>query len=300
MASTQPTPETSPASRAALHNPQNFFGLKLSAVPRHQFAAECRHAFANDTPTSEILLDISADLGTPYPATTPLLLARYLRIRPDEEMVVNRWTSGEVLYVLRGSGSSSGAGEHFDWDKGDAFAFPGGVDVTHRATSDTVLFTVCNEPLLRYERLRPPAPGEAIVRPVLWPFDTIERSLDEVYARDNGAEASGRAVQLSSEDMAPAVHTFPSMNVAINTLEAGGDQRPHRHNGVAITLAVHGDGVHSMIEDQQIDWMEGAAQVTPATELHSHHNRGDGRMYSLVVQDEGLHFYTRTPGFSWT
>jgi gentisate 1,2-dioxygenase len=90
------------------------------------------------------------------------------------------------------------------------------------------------------------------------------------------------------------------MNVAINTLQAGGDQRPHRHNGAAITLAVIGEGVHSMIEDERVDWAEGAAQVTPAAELHSHHNRGNKRMLSLVVQDEGLHFYARTPGFSWT
>ena len=54
-----------------------------------------------------------------------------------------------------------------------------------------------------------------------------------------------------------------------------------------------------MIENERIDWVTGAAQITPATELHSHHNRGDRRMESLVVQDEGLHFYTRTTGFSW-
>ena len=89
------------------------------------------------------------------------------------------------------------------------------------------------------------------------------------------------------------------MNVAMNTLEPGGDQRPHRHNGAAITLAIEGKGIHSMIEDERIDWSTGAAQITPATALHSHHNRGDRRMESLVVQDEGLHFYTRTPGFSW-
>ena len=56
---------------------------------------------------------------------------------------------------------------------------------------------------------------------------------------------------------------------------------------------------NSMIEEQKVDWIAGAAQITPATELHSHHNRGSRRMVSLVVQDEGLHFYTRTPGFSW-
>jgi hypothetical protein len=55
----------------------------------------------------------------------------------------------------------------------------------------------------------------------------------------------------------------------------------------------------AMIEDRRIDWSTGAAQITPATLLHSHHNRGVKRMRSLVIQDEGLHHYTRTPGFSF-
>ena len=54
-----------------------------------------------------------------------------------------------------------------------------------------------------------------------------------------------------------------------------------------------------MIDDQRVDWVTGAAQITPATRLHSHHNRGNKRMRSLVIQDEGLHVYTRTPGFSF-
>jgi gentisate 1,2-dioxygenase len=93
--------------------------------------------------------------------------------------------------------------------------------------------------------------------------------------------------------------TIPSINVAINTLAAGGDQRPHRHNGVAVTLAIQGEGIYSMIGGQRVDWSTGAAQITPATLLHSHHNRGVKRMRSLVIQDEGLHHYTRTPGFSF-
>ena len=103
-----------------------------------------------------------------------------------------------------------------------------------------------------------------------------------------------------SAAMAPAGYPVPTMNVAINTLHPGGDQRPHRHNGAAITLGIQAEGVYSKIEEQRVDWSTGAAQVTPATELHSHHNRGEQRMRSLVVQDEGLHFYARTPGFSWT
>ncbi len=99
--------------------------------------------------------------------------------------------------------------------------------------------------------------------------------------------------------MLPNYVTMPSINVAINTLAPGCDQRPHRHNGVAITLALQGEGIHSVIEGQRVDWVDGAAQITPATLLHSHHNRGTKRMRSLVIQDEGLHMYTRTPGFSF-
>jgi hypothetical protein len=47
------------------------------------------------------------------------------------------------------------------------------------------------------------------------------------------------------------------------------------------------------------DWSDFAATVTPPAAVHSHHNRGTGRMLSLVFQDEGLHYYTRTPGFSF-
>jgi len=121
-----------------------------------------------------------------------------------------------------------------------------------------------------------------------------------VLARPDTEQTAGRALQLSSAQMEPAGYPVPTMNVAINTLEPGGDQRSHRHNGAAITLSIQGEGVYSMIEDQKVPWSHGAAQVTPATQLHSHHNRGPARMRSLVIQDEGLHFYTRTPGFSWT
>jgi gentisate 1,2-dioxygenase len=68
---------------------------------------------------------------------------------------------------------------------------------------------------------------------------------------------------------------------------------------VAVTFSLQGEGVYSMIDGERVDWSDGAAQITPATRLHSHHNRGSQRMRSLIFQDEGLHYYTRTPGFSF-
>ena len=288
-----------PDTRARFYDPENFFTFQWPAVPRRQFLAERDEAFATATATSEILLDISEALGTTYPATTPLLLARYLRVRSGEKITVTRRASAEVLYVLRGHGRSAGFGEAINWVAGDALCFPGGDKVVHSATDDAVLFSVCNEPLLTFEDLEPPRGGHARVLPTHWRKSEMDIQFEKIVKRPDSEQATGRALQLATAAMAPTAQPIPSMNVAMNTLEPGGDQRPHRHNGAAITLAIEGNGIHSMIEDERIDWSTGAAQITPATALHSHHNRGGRRMESLVVQDEGLHFYTRTPGFSW-
>jgi gentisate 1,2-dioxygenase len=161
------------------------------------------------------------------------------------------------------------------------------------------LFSVTDEPLLAYGRLLPPAVGRAELAATHWPAAEIERRFEAVFRRPISDQTTGHSVQLSTEALAPSPNTLPFVNMAINTLAAGCDQRPHRHNGAAVTLALQGEGIYSMIDGQRVDWSDGAAQITPATALHSHHNRGSQRMRSLVIQDEGLHYYTRTPGFSF-
>lgn len=138
-----------------------------------------------------------------------------------------------------------------------------------------------------------------MLQTVHFPAAEIARRFEVVYARPKTGVESGRALLFSTAAVGECTNLMPSINVAINTLEPGGDQRPHRHNGVAVTLALQGEQVYSTIEDERVDWSLGAAQITPPAELHAHHNRGSDRMISLVVQDEGLHYYTRTPGFSW-
>lgn len=289
-----------PRARARFQDPENFFAFTWPAVPRSQFLGERDRAFDVAAATGEVALDASDAMGMDYPATTPMLLARYLVLAGDEALDYTRRASAELFYVLQGCGSSEGAGERIDWQPGDVFCFPGGGCVRHSAGQRSILFSVCNEPLLRLEALRPAPVGEGRVQPVHWTHEEMESRFQSIYARPDSDETAGRALQLSSAAMQPAGYPVPTMNVAINTLDPGGDQRSHRHNGAAITLGIQAEGVYSMIEEQRVDWSHGAAQVTPATELHSHHNRGPARMRSLVVQDEGLHFYARTPGFSWT
>ena len=287
-------------ARALYYDPVNAFDFRWQPVPRRQFLAERDRAFDPSTPSGLIPLDASDALETPYAATTPCLLGQYLRLRAEELFTTRQRASGEIYFVMHGAGESRNGADRVRWSEGDLFCFAAGEETEHRADGEgCLLFCVTDAPLVAFQGLQPPGPGEALIDTVHWPAGEIATRLETVYARPNSADEAGRAVLFSSRSLAPARSILPMRAAAINTVEPGKDQRPHRHNGVAITLALQGEGVYSLIEGQRIDWVSGAAQVTPATELHSHHNRGTKRMCSLVIQDEGLHYYTRTPGFSW-
>ncbi len=288
------------AQRAQYYDPENAFLFKWSPVPRRQFLAERDWAMDRATGTAEIILDSSDALAIDYPATTPMILCRYLRISAGEWIDCKYRASGEIYYVMFGSGQSENGDDRLGWGAGDLFCFPGGGETSHAAgDDDALLFAITNEPQLAFERLAPPKPGEAVLQTVHFPAEEIARRLEVVYARPKTGEESGRAILFSTAAVGECTNLLPSINVAINTLEPGGDQRPHRHNGVAVTLALQGETVYSTIEDEKIAWSVGAAQITPPAELHAHANRGPDRMISLVIQDEGLHYYMRTPGFSW-
>ncbi|MDP6708338.1 MAG: cupin domain-containing protein [Alphaproteobacteria bacterium] len=286
--------------RARYHSADNNFEFAWPPVPARQFLAERDAAFDPSAPTGLIALDAADALGTAYPATTPTLLLRYARLRAGEALSTRLRAGGEIAYVMAGQGQSRNGADAIAWRAGDLFCFPGGAETTHRAgAEDSLLLVASNEPLLALERLSPPLPGDSVVEAVHWPAAEIARRFEAIWQRPITEHTTGHAVLFSSPALAPSTNTLPSINVAINSLEAGRDQRPHRHNGVALTLAIQGRGVHSMIEGQRVDWSDGAVKVTPPAALHSHHNRGTERMLSLVIQDEALHYYTRTPGFSF-
>lgn len=290
-----------PQKRCARYfSDDNGFTFRWPAVPVRQFLAERDRAFDRGAPTGLIELDSSAALLTPYPATTPALLLRYARIRAGESLPMHLIASGEICYVIEGSGSSSNGGTTIEWRQGDMFMFPGGAQTLHRAgNADCLLYIGTDEPLLAYAGLSAPDVRRARVEATHWTGQEIERRLQAEWQRPLTDASTGRFVQFSSLALAPSNNTLPFISVGLNTAAPGGDQRPHRHNGVAVTLALQGDGVYSMIDGQRVDWSTGAVQITPPTALHSHHNRGAQRMRALIFQDEALHYYTRTPGFSF-
>src|SRR5512145_111489 len=114
----QGTPYT---RRARYHCAENGFTFTWPPVPARQFLAERDRAFDPRTPTGLIALDIAADLGTPYPATTPSLLVRYAKLRAGEQLRTQFVSSGEIYYVYSGSGESRNGDDTITWGAADAF-----------------------------------------------------------------------------------------------------------------------------------------------------------------------------------
>ena len=82
-------------------------------------------------------------------------------------------------------------------------------------------------------------------------------------------------------------------------LDPGVAQRPHRHNSVAVSLVVQGDGCFSKIDGRRKDWSPWATTITPPVSIHSHHNEGQKRAFFLIVQDGGFFYHARAMGFEF-
>src|SRR6266480_1085682 len=99
-----------------------------------------------------------------------------------ESLATRFEASGEIYYVIAGSGETTWGSEAIGWDAGDVFCLPGGVTATHRAsTRDAVLWIVTNEPELAFERAQAPRPGQAPVEAVHYPGGEIRHQLELIH-----------------------------------------------------------------------------------------------------------------------
>ena len=293
-------PKTKAGERARFFNSGNAFNIKLPAVPNAVFAAEPARALDPATPTGLIACDASEEMACAFTATTPLILARYGRIRAGETLTGDFATTGAIHYVIQGHGRTAVGGETIEWGPGDIFIAPGGIDAVHSAgADDAVLWIVTNEPMLAFENLRAPAPANRPTDLVHYPADEIKRQIDLLYEIDQDENVAGMALVMSSDRQEAGRNVLPSLTLAMNTLAPGGVQRAHKHNSVAVSLVIQGDKCFSMIDGERKDWAPWATTITPPTSVHSHHNDGDERALFLIVQDGGLYYHARAMGFEF-
>lgn len=289
------------AARAHYYRPANIFIVKRPAVPCHRFDAEAERALSPDGSSEWIACDVGAGMGFNWPATTPLILVRYAKVRPGETLTGAFAASGEQYYVIRGAGELIKGDDAIPFAQDDIVTLPGGGETRIEAGAEgAVLLQATNEPEMAFHRVAVPAPEDGPMEAALFRAAELRAELER-FRQDvmDDPTRSGLALHMNNDKLGEHYSTHPSIVLAINSLDAHKRQRPHHHNSVAVTMPIQAKGVHSIIDGQRVDWRQYTPMITPPAAMHEHVNEGDDMMMSLVIQDGGMHYHLRTIGFGF-
>ena len=267
-------------------------------IPVKQFSPEL-YAYGA---TRVVPLDLSHELKTDYPVTGPGVLASFVRIKAGEWIATAADATSEFFYVIRGKGYTETDEGTIEWNESDIFALPG-IAATHYAEADAAFYMVDDSPLLAYLGVEK---SKSRFQPTLYTRAMIMTELEKAKNDPNAAKRSRVSVLLANKNFDQTLtitHTLWSM---FGIVPPGTRQLPHRHQSVALDFAVEAKpGVYTLIGPElnadgsikdaiRVDWVKGAAFVTPAGYWHEHVNESGADAYVMPIQDAGLHSYLRT------
>ncbi|UMB67495.1 cupin [Mycobacterium paraterrae] len=276
-------------------------------VPIVQFGPE----LYLDMPTGVTPLNLSEQLGIRDGlATSPALLANFVRIRPGEQVETNPNATSQLYYVLFGRGFAAMNGHLVRWEKGDFVTLPAGTHSVFYADADTVMYWVHDEPLLRYL-------GVDAVRPKFRPTkfrraDAVAK-LEDIASRPGANDKSRVSVLLANENQEQTLTITHVLWAMFGVLPAGQVQRPHRHQSVALDLILDAppagcytllgtrlDERGDIVDPIRVDWQAGGAFTTPPGMWHAHYNETDTPAHLIPIQDAGLQTYLRSLDIKFT
>jgi gentisate 1,2-dioxygenase len=272
----------------------------IPAMPMEQFPAS-RHQSVS---TGIVPFDLSEPMGIVNgPATSPGLLASFVRIAPGESIDTAPVATSELYRVIAGEGVSIIDGRELAWSAGDFFVLPANSESMHTATADATLYWVTDEPLLRYLGV---APIARQFEATLFPAARVQAELDAIENSPHAIDRNRLAVLLNTvpADLTQTVtHVLWAM---YGLLPVDAVQRPHRHQSVALDLVGRCepgcftlvgrsiDEQGEIVDPVRVDWEPDAAFVTPPGLWHAHHNESGAPAWIIPVQDAGLHTYLRS------
>lgn len=255
-----------------------------------------------------IPFDINDCLEIETQCTSPNLMASFVRVCVGESIETNAVATSQAFYVIRGAGETTSEHGTVSWSEGDLFVVP----VTPGQIKHTcvvaekggaALYWVHDEPLMEYLGV---APTKKKFEPTLFKRERMLAEVEEIAHANVGKDVNRLGVLLGNtacEQTKTLTHVLWSL---LNSIPANSVQRAHRHNSVALDLAVAAapnvytlmgkeiDSSGNIIDPIRCDWCKGAVFVTPPGWWHSHHNESDEVAWVLPMQDAGLYTYQRT------
>lgn len=245
--------------------------------------------------TRIIPFDLSKELNTDYPATSPNLLASFIRIQENDSIKTDLQASSQMFYVIRGKGRTQMKHGTIEWKEGDLFTLPAVPDALHTADDDSAIYWVSDAPVLNYLGA---TPNKERFEPVLYTKERLTNELEDVRKIAAGSNRTG--ILLSNPNFPLTMTLTHTLWALYNVLPAGVVQKPHRHNSIALDFCVSaGEDTYTLIGKELNDdgsikdpikamWTPGSAFITPPGWWHSHHNNSEEDAIVLPIQDAGL------------
>jgi gentisate 1,2-dioxygenase len=264
-----------------------------------------------DQPTGVVPLDLSDDLGIKTgAATSPALLANFVRIRPGEQIDTSPNATSQLYYVLFGRGFAAVNGRLVQWEKGDFLTLPAGARSVFYAYADTAMYWVHDEPLLRYLGAEAREPR---FRATKFRRSDAVSKLEEIASRPGANDKSRVSVLLANENQEQTLTITHVLWAMFGVLPPNQEQRPHRHQSVALDLILDAppSGCYSLlgtrlddrgniVDPIRVDWQAGGAFTTPPGMWHAHFNETDHPAHLIPVQDAGLQTHLRSLDIKFT
>ncbi|EFV12078.1 hypothetical protein [Segniliparus rugosus] len=272
----------------------------ISKIPAAKFS---RSLYA-DGPTRVVPLDLSAELGIAGgAATSPALLANFIRIKAGERIATSPNATSQLYYAIEGRGMAAVNGQMIQWEKGDFLTLPAASRATLYADSEAAFYWVHDEPLLRYLGATATEPQ---FRATKFARATAMAKLDEIAGRPGANEKNRVSVLLAGAEQDQTLTITHVLWAMLGVLPPDQEQRPHRHQSVALDLILDArPGCYSLLgarldargeiaDPVRVDWEPGGAFVTPPGMWHAHYNESGAPAHLIPIQDAGLQTYLRS------
>lgn len=276
-------------------------------VPIKRFGPE----IYSDAPTGVVPLDLSEALGIKTgAATSPALLANFVRIRAGEQVDTSPNATSQLFYVLYGRGFAAVNGRLVKWEKGDFLTLPAGTHSVFYADAETAMYWVHDEPLLRYLGAEATQPR---FRATKFRRSDAVAKLEEIASRPGANEKSRVSVLLANANQEQTLTITHVLWAMFGVLPPNQEQRPHRHQSVALDLILDAppagcytllgtrlDERGEIVDPIRVDWQAGGAFTTPPGMWHAHYNETGQPAHLIPVQDAGLQTHLRSLDIKFT
>ncbi|QSH42032.1 cupin [Lentisphaerota bacterium ZTH] len=256
-------------------------------------------------PTDLCKFDFSADLQTPYPATSPNCLAAFARIAAGDSLTTTGAASSHFFVVLHGNGTVYCGEGAVEWHQGDILTIPWDRQIVFESETESLLYWVNDEPLFNRLQALPQRPAFS---PTIYPYNELKTAADKYNAQSNAARRNRNGVIPVHPEYLQTRSATPVLWTLFNIIQPGQIQPAHRHNSVALDLCTQGskdgkvytlmservDKNGNLIDPLKICWEPETAFITPPGWWHEHHNDSNTPAVVVPVQDAGLYIYQRT------